>query len=76
MKRKIRRFDIIVAFLLLAFSYTPAGFANVTPVSFNLKVQADQLLKLGKIDQAIPLYERVLRQDPQFSNAYYNLATA
>ena len=42
----------------------------------NLKVQADQLLKQGRIEQAISLYETVLKEDKGFANAHYNLATA
>lgn len=54
----------------LLWAYTPS--LNVS----NLKVQADLLLKAGRVKDAIPLYEEVLKQDGKFANAHYNLATA
>jgi tetratricopeptide (TPR) repeat protein len=46
------------------------------PQITSIKVQADQLLKQGKTDRAISLYEKVLQEDRNFANAYYNLAVA
>ena len=51
-----------------------AGSAN--PQAFDLKVRADLLLKRGRLEPAISLYEKTIRRDPYFANAYYNLATA
>ncbi len=42
----------------------------------DIKVRADQFLKQRQVAEAIPLYKRVLREDRQFANAYYNLAVA
>ncbi len=42
----------------------------------DLKIAADRLLKQHQIERAIVLYERVLREDGEFANAHYNLATA
>ena len=47
-----------------------------SPQILHLKVEADQLLKQGQIERAISLYQKVLRKDERFANAYYNLATA
>jgi len=50
--------------------------AAPSPQVFDLKVQADQLLKQGQIERAISLYETLLKEDRGFANAHYNLATA
>ncbi len=77
MKEKIHKSGIVrIAALLFVFFNSGAVIAAATPTPLNLKVRADQLLKQGRIGQAIPLYERVLRLDAKFANVYYNLATA
>ena len=54
-----------------------AGITSAAPSeSVPLKVKADQLVKQGRFDRAIPIYERVISSDPGFANAYYNLAMA
>lgn len=40
------------------------------------KMAADRLLKKGRIEKAISLYEEVLREEGRFANAHYNLGTA
>lgn len=61
--------------LLLLLLHGGSGQAAVSQ-AFDLKVEADRLLKQGKIEQAIPLYEKALQQDAAFANTRYNLATA
>ena len=65
---------LTTAFSLLfgSWAYASEGIAN----AYELKIQADRLLREGRIVQAIPLYERVLHHNKRFANAYYNLATA
>lgn len=61
-------------FLLLLFEAGTALAAS--PGAFEMKVQADSLLKQGQAARSILLYEKVLQQNPRLANAYYNLATA
>jgi len=59
---------------MLAFPSGPAqAFSHETIAS---KMRADALLKKGRMDTAVSLYEKVIHKDPRFANAYYNLATA
>ena len=72
----LRKLGILtVSLWLVTLGLSPAD-ASVSSESLSLKVRADQLLKRGRINQVIPMYERVLQRDRNFANAYYNLATA
>lgn len=44
--------------------------------NLSLKANADRLLKLGEIDSAISLYEKVVQRDGRLANVHYNLGTA
>ena len=61
--------------LLIVFSQGVPAEAQSSQL-LEMKVTADSLLKQGELVRAISLYEKVLRQDAKFANAYYNLATA
>lgn len=78
MSEVIRRFKVSGGIFLLffLFSLTRQASAEALPQGYDLKRGADQFLKDGQIEAAIPLYQRVLEQNPDFANAYYNLATA
>lgn len=73
MLRKLGMLTVSLWFVTLGLSLADA---SVSSDSLSLKVKADQLLKRGRIDQVIPMYESVLQRDRTFANAYYNLATA
>ena len=66
---------LAVSLWFLTLGSSPVD-ASVSSESLSLKVKADQLLKRGRIEQAIPMYESVLQRDRTFANAYYNLSTA
>jgi tetratricopeptide (TPR) repeat protein len=68
---------MVIAAGALVFLLHQAGTGTASPSeSVSLKVKADQMLKRGQLDRAIPLYGRVILSEPRFANAYYNLATA
>lgn len=73
--RTLRKLEVVATLVLMVLLQPAGAFARDTN-AYGLKLEADQLLKSGQIEQAILLYERVLRKNPYFANAYYNLATA
>ena len=75
MSKRVLGLKVLMGASLLLF-LGGGAYALSPSQGLNLKVQADQLLKQGRIEQAISLYETVLREDGGFANAHYNLATA
>ena len=47
-----------------------------TPEEITFQSRADALLKAGQKEKAVRMYEALLKRDPEFANAHYNLATA
>lgn len=67
---------IAAALLAISLVFGTGASALAAPEAIHLKIHADHLLKQGHLARAISLYERVLKEDRSFANAYYNLATA
>lgn len=77
MKRSTsKKFSLPVGLLLLALFLGNPSSQAASPENLALKAGADQWLKKGKLEKAIPLYEELIRRDKQFANVYYNLGTA
>lgn len=76
MNKRILGSKLLVGVSLLLLSLGGGAYASSPSQGLNLKIQADQLLKRGRIEQAISLYETVLKKERGFANAHYNLATA
>lgn len=75
--RRIFLVKKMVLGMFVAVLVFPAGltqaFSHETIAS---KMRADALLKRGRIEAAVSLYEKAVQKEPGFANSYYNLATA
>lgn len=76
MNRTLRGFQVLLGVALFIFSLPEGAQAASPPQILNFKIEADQFLKQGQIEQAISRYKAVLKKDGRFANAHYNLATA
>lgn len=76
MNPRVQIIKVLVGAFLFVFPLAGSTRAAPPPRIFDLKVEADTLLKQGQIERAISLYETVLKEDARFANAHYNLATA
>ena len=76
MNQLTQGWKVLLGVSLLLLCLSEGANAATPPQVLNLKIKADRHLQGGQIERAILLYERVLREDSAFANAYYNLATA
>lgn len=76
MTQNLGRFKVFALLPLLFLSLGGKAWAAAPPQALHLKIEGDRLLKEGQIERAISFYRRVLREERDFANAYYNLATA
>lgn len=74
-KNRLKLTIFALVFLSAELSQGGSAQAQGSP-PLEMKAMADSLLKQGKLDRSIFLYEKAIRQDGSFANAYYNLATA
>lgn len=66
----------IVAALIIGWGSACSVARAAEPQAVEMKRYADRLLQEGQTGRAISVYQRVLRHEKGFANAYYNLATA
>lgn len=76
MNGNVGKFSLVVGVLWVVLSFPSRLLYASSSELFANKIRADVLLKEGRIDAAIPLYEEVIEKDRKFVSAYYNLATA
>jgi tetratricopeptide (TPR) repeat protein len=68
------RQGVLIAFIIASLSQVVLAEGNNTSEISQLFKQADSLAEQGQLNQAIDIYEALIKQHPQLPEAYNNLA--